>query len=408
MIKQTKALTTLPFWGLWLTISLLSSASYAAEITGKVGVEGLGFFQEATQVEQHNLYGSFSIEPELYHPIDDNSELKAKLFYRYDANSVSRTHGDIRELMYYRYADDWEIHAGIGKVFWGVTESRHLVDVINQSDNIESLDDEQRLGQPILQAKLIRDWGVVDLFILPGFRELDFGQLDLRPNLGLKVSDAIYQNADKDQHIDLAARWSHTFDDLDIGLSYFSGTQRNPIMQATLAGGQPSLQPVYVQMQQLGLDAQYIWQDWLLKLEAVHRASHQYSNIDGYSNYNSNAVVAGFEYTFYGINESAHDIGLIGEYLYDEWETTTPFQKDWMTGLRWVWNDEQSTELLFGHIFDIDDSTQIWQLEASRRLSDSWTAEITGRWATNIDDNNAFSQVLKDNDLLSLKLNYYF
>ena len=163
--------------------SLSNQVIAETEVIGKVEAEALKFFQNSNLPEHENIYGSFAIEPELYHGIDDNSEIKAKLFYRHDAQSESRTHGDLRELMYYYYRDDWEIHAGIGKVFWGVTESRHLVDVINQIDNIEILDDEQRLGQPMLQAKLIKDWGTLDLFALPYFREVDFGDGDLRPGI---------------------------------------------------------------------------------------------------------------------------------------------------------------------------------------------------------------------------------
>ncbi|WEJ62673.1 hypothetical protein [Thiomicrorhabdus lithotrophica] len=388
---------------------VISNNVFALELTGKTGIEALGFFQDAKFPEQHSFYGSVAIEPELYQQIDDNSEIRAKLFYRYDANSTSRTHGDIRELMYYRYADDWEIHAGIGKVFWGTTESRHLVDTINQIDNIESLDDEQRLGQAILQAKFIRDWGTVDLFVLPGFREVDFGQSELRPNLGLSTtSDALYQSSDKDRHIDFAARWNHTLDDLDLGISYFNGTQRTPLLNPVLVNGQPKLQATYVQSQQLGVDAQYIADDLLVKFEGLHRASHKVANTGAFSEYDSNAFVLGGEYTLIGIAETAYDLGLIGEYLYDEWEETTPFQKDWFTGLRWVLNDEQSTEVLFGNIYDLDDGSQIWQLEASRRIAENWKAEVTGRWVTNVDTNNRFLNAYKQDDLVSIKLDYYF
>ncbi len=398
---------------IWHTVILVTGLSLfkpslAAEIQGKVGVEGLKFFQHSEQAEQHDFYGSAFIEPEFFHSLDNQSEIRAKLFYRKDGQSESRTHADIRELMWYRYGDDWEIHAGIGKVFWGVTESRHLVDTINQIDNIEILDDEQRLGQPMLQAKLIRDWGTIDLFLLPFFREVDFGNLDLRPNLGLEVSDAIYQDDRKADHIDFAARWSHYFGDMDIGVSYFKGTQRNPLLVPRFEQGNLVLNPVYVQTQQLGIDAQYIYEGWLFKFEGVHRASHRYEALSGFEKYRSSALVSGFEYTFYGINDSTHDLGLIGEYLFDEWQETTPFQRDWMTGLRWVWNDVKGTEWLLGHIMDLDDQTQIWQLEASRRLDEAWKASIIARWSTNVDENNNFATVLKDQDQISVKLEYFF
>jgi len=71
-----------------LSMTLWSTQAIAeTEIIGKVGVEGLNFFQAPVSDEQESFYGSMAIEPELYHPIDEQSELKAKLFYRYDAQS---------------------------------------------------------------------------------------------------------------------------------------------------------------------------------------------------------------------------------------------------------------------------------------------------------------------------------
>jgi hypothetical protein len=382
----------------------------AFELSSKGGGEFLNFFQEAKYPEQSGTYPSVFIEPELYHAINDTTELKAKLFYRYDGNSASRTHADIRELMVYHYADEWEIHAGIGKVFWGTTESRHLVDVVNQVDFIESLDDEARLGQAILQAKFIKEWGTLDLMVLPYFRPMQFGERDMRSrfNPAIAKQDPRYQSKHKQNQLDLAARWNQRFGDLDLGLSYFTGTQRTPLLQPITENGQTRLLPVYVQSQQLGLDAQYIAGDLLLKVEAVHRNSHQLNAQNQFTNHQTNALVAGFEFTLVGIQDTVYDLGIIGEYLYDEWEAITPFQKDWMTGLRWVFNDTQSTEILIGHIIDLDDQSQIWSLEASRRIGDNWKAELTGRWVTNVDEQNYYVKTYQQDDLINLKVSYYF
>ena len=113
------------------------------------------------------------------------------------------------------------------------------------------------------------------------------------------------------------------------------------------------------------------------------------------------------EYTLVGILGSVYDIGLIGEYLYDDWQQITPFQKDFMTGVRLVLNDEQSSELLIGNITDLDDGTQFWNFEGSRRLGDSWKAELLARVFANVDSNN-FLRAYKQDDLFSFRLYYYF
>lgn len=387
-------------------LAILAFQAFAVEFQGKVSAESLLFFQQPKHPEQKNEYFSATIEPEFYHAINDNQEINAKLFYRYDAQSTSRTHVDVRELMLNYYAEDWEFNLGIGKVFWGTTESRNLVDTINQVDWVESLDNEARLGQPMVQGKLIKDWGTLDLFVLPYFREMDFLGAEARPRINPVVAKdkVIYQSKSGKKQVDFALRWGQSYADLDIGLSTFHGTQRMPILTPKVSNGQVELVPVYVQTRQYGLDSQYILGDMLLKLELLARDSHQAD----FSKKQSFAGVAGLEYTLVGLFNSAIDLGLIAEYMYDDWQALTPFQNDWMTGLRLVLNDQQSSELLIGNIFDLDDGSQLWSLEASRRIGDNWKLELTGRWLTNVGNDNSWYQVYKQDDLVSLRGVYYF
>lgn len=384
---------------------LFSAKTNAFELQGKLGAETIVFTQDAKYSQQKDLYLSGVIEPEIFHAINDKQELKLKLFYRHDVHSASRTHGDIRELMFNHYEEEWELNIGIGKVFWGTTESRHLVDVINQVDWAESLDDEARLGQPMIQAKLIKDWGTLDLFVLPYFREIQYLGKEGRPRINPVVqnNDAVFQSKSKQHHLDFAGRWSQTFADLDIGISAFVGTQRTPLLKPEISPGGVSLIPVYVQTAQIGIDAQYIYEDFLLKTEMLARESHHLDD----SKHQSFAGVAGLEYTMVGAFDTIYDIGLIAEYMYDDWQATTAFQNDLMIGVRFVMNDAQSTELLIGNITDLDDGSQFWSLEASRRIGDNWKAEVLARAVANIDDKNTIS-AYKQDDLFSFRLYYYF
>ena len=85
-----------------------------------------------------------------------------------------RTHFDVRELYWETFGETWDLRIGIARVFWGVVETQHLVDIINQTDTVENSDGEDKLGQPMINLSLVRDWGTVDLFVLPGFRERTF------------------------------------------------------------------------------------------------------------------------------------------------------------------------------------------------------------------------------------------
>ena len=140
---------------------------------------------------------SLAAEPEYYRVWDGGSQsLTFRPFLRLDQRDPSRTHADLRELLWIRSGAGWELRAGVGKAFWGVTESVHLVDIINQTDLVENPDGEQKLGQPMLKLSLERDWGIWDLFLLPGFRERTFpgseGRLGPRPTVD--TGAAIYES----------------------------------------------------------------------------------------------------------------------------------------------------------------------------------------------------------------------
>ena len=69
---------------------------------------------------------------------------------------------------------EWELRVGVDRVFWGVAESQHLVDIINQVDFVEHPDGESKLGQPMVHLTWSGDWGALELFGLSGHRARTF------------------------------------------------------------------------------------------------------------------------------------------------------------------------------------------------------------------------------------------
>lgn len=309
-------------------------AVWSGEWSGNIAVEHRQFDKAGVPPAEDKKYSSASILAEWIHEWDGGKQNFTFVpFARWDQHDDERTHSDIRELSWLKVYDESELRIGLRKVFWGVTESQHLVDIINQTDLVENMDGEDKLGQPMINYALINDWGTVDFFVLPYFRERTFAGINsrLRTEPYVDTNNPVYESNDKEKHIDYAVRWAHSLGDWDIGLSYFDGTSRDPNFVPILdGGGNPvALRPVYYQMQQVGMDLQATMEAWLWKLEVINRDI----NNDSY-----NAVTAGFEYTFYGVFESNSDIGLIMEYLYDDRDqlATTPFEDDVMVGLRWA------------------------------------------------------------------------
>ncbi|MCU7834131.1 MAG: hypothetical protein KZQ83_02670 [gamma proteobacterium symbiont of Taylorina sp.] len=382
-----------------LLFFLLSPLSHAFEFSGKVGMSTM-IYQHAPLYEvQHRQQASILSELEFYHDWNDAQDsLTFKPYIRIDQHDNKRSHFDIRELMWLHVRDNWELRTGIGKVFWGVNESNHLVDIINQDDQVDDINGEPKLGQPMINLSLIRDWGIIDFFILPGFRERTFPGEEgrLRGFLVVDTDHALYESSAGRNHTDFALRWNHTISDFDIGVSYFQGTNRDPRYKINVPG-KPDLIPYYDQINQLGLDFQATLEGWLWKLEAIQRKDE----IDNYT-----AVSGGFEYTINGIMDSSSDLGLIAEYSWDERNNPTlnQFQNDMMLGLRLGFNDAQSTEILAGWLQYLDYSElRSFQIEASRRLGDDWKFSLDLR----IFSDNKINPIGND-DQLQLTLERYF
>jgi hypothetical protein len=159
-------------------------------------------------------------------------------------------------------------------------------------------------------------------------------------------------------HVDVAARWSRTIGALDLGLSHFHGTARDPRL---VPDGATRLVPHYELIDQTGLEAQATIGQWLWKAEAIHRTGQGPGFV---------AATAGFEYTLANVRGSGLAVGLLAEYLYDDRgaRATTPWEDDVFVGVRLAPADAQSTELLAGVIVDRTGGAMVFSVEGSRRI----------------------------------------
>ena len=395
------ALAALPL-ALALTLPSLDAQAVEPQISGKVGYELRLFADEPLYAGQHGrLNQSLMAEPELYWQWNNGDDsVVFKPFVRLDQHDSERSHADIRELLWTHVADDYELKAGVGRVFWGVTEFQHLVDVVNQTDGVEDIDGEDKLGQPMVALSLVRDWGIVDLMVLPGFRERTFAGSDgrLRGPWVVDTDNARYESGAENRHIDAAIRWSHTLGDYDIGAYLFQGTNRDPLLLQQ--GNSQRLTPFYEQMTQTGLDLQATLGDWLWKFEGIYRDS----NSDHYG-----ALQGGFEYTRVGVWESAADLGWLMEYGWDSRgrDSTATAPNDLFVGSRLTLNDAQSTELLAGVGHSFDGRGHSMLVEASRRIGNSWKLSVDGRIFSSSEP-SAPLYALRRDDQLQLTLERYF
>lgn len=388
----------------WLSAGDNGLRDVEVDISGSIGVELRHFFQSPHLPDQGTTTGSLSFRPEVYWTWDD--ERQSLLFIPYarlDENDSRRTHFDLRELSYIYAADSWELRAGVRKVFWGVAETNHLVDIINQTDYVENIDLEDKLGQPMVNLALIRDWGTLDLFVLPGFRERTFPGRHGRFNGPLRIvgSDPEYESAAGNKHVDFAVRYSNYFDVFDVGLYHFWGTSREPRFGVKVTpSGEPVLFPIYDIINQTGTDIQATVDNWLWKFEALRREGQGDTFL---------AAVGGFEYTFVGVYETAMDVGVLGEYHWDERGKGSPwaFNNDIFVGSRLAFNDAFDSQLLGGIMSDLNGGGYFFNVEASRRIGEFWKVELEMRLLLDIDPSDAIYALNRD-DYVQVEVLRYF
>ena len=382
-----------------LVAALVAGPLTAADLSGEIAFESRLFPSDALDARQQDSGISVGLEPEFYHDWSDGDERFVLVpFVRWDLEDSQRTHVDLRELYWRRSFASADLYVGMRKLFWGVTESVHLVDIVNQSDLVENTDTEDKLGQPMLQLTLLRDAGTLDLFLMSGFRERTFAGSDGRLRPPLPIAGKARYESDLDRwHPDVAVRWSQVVGDYDVGVSHFYGTSRQPRLVADVGGGgEPRLIPHYDLLHQTGLDLQLTRGDWLAKLETVHRDA-----VDG----RSTAAVGGLEYTLVGVLGPT-DLGLVAEAQYDSRDGAIA-DNDIAIGGRFTLNDAQDTDLLAFTAIDTDNGSRFTSVETNRRWRSSGEIRLEARFFSNVDPDDPLYALRRD-DYLQIEYVQFF
>lgn len=439
---------------LWLLLGSLAHAELRLELEG--------IAQPQLPRTDKQFGGSLAAELEFHRSVREaagTNTLDVVLFAREDSRSPARSHADLRELIYSFSAGDLELRFGYGRVFWGVTEGAHLVDIVNQDDALENLDGEDKLGQPLLNLAWSSDFGIWRGYLLPHFRPRRFPEQAVFPiPFEIQEQQARYESPRGEQHVDVALRWQDYFGPVDVAVSWFDGTAREPRLLpcAAQGSGRPGTQdqancdldtafapppagpldellldlgallgvgpdrqsledefiaaaladvvllPQYDQIRQWGLELQAILGGWALKFEGrrrdqLARAQH--------------AFAAGVEYTRAAPFGLPADFGYIAEYLFDDRASAqfvAPFNNDLLLGWRALFSDVAGTQLLAGVVQDLDQRGRIISLEGSRRLPGGNTrVELEWRVFSDFEAANSMG-FLSHTDELRLRLSQYF
>ncbi|URQ68296.1 hypothetical protein M9C81_00595 [SAR86 cluster bacterium] len=377
-------------------MSILPAQLVVGEMIGELSFDNRYFFNVGLQ-EQEKNHSSFSFSPEIFK--DDSNRIfhfKAKL--RRDSEDSGRNLNDIQELYLINIFEDKEIKFGVSKEFWGVTETSHRVDIVNQTDFTEGFDGEEKLGQPMIKISFERPWGLLDIYALLGFRERNFSGIKgrLRSPLSINEKNSLYSSSSKNKRVDFAFRWSNYYDNLDIAISHFSGTSREPRFLPS-PNKINALVPLYEVIDQTGLEIQYLLDSLVIKGEVISRSGH---------GARFTAATYGFEYTQVGFLQTRMDLGWVVEFNHDDRLESSPF----VLGTRFSFNDIYDSQILSGFIINDRSKELGFLLEASRRIGECCLLSLEGVYFDDTDEDNGkqkLFQAFMEDDFLRAEFIYY-
>lgn len=374
---------------------------WVVDLLTEVEVENHFFASKGLYSSQKDYFLSGALKPKLdLKSPNGKHAFKFELFARGSIQDPNRSHVDIRQAYYQRKVNSLTITAGMRKVFWGVTESNHLVDIINQSDVVEGSDGKEKLGQAMLQIAKNSKIGNFEFFYLPYTRRIQLPSKTGRNRFPvvLEREDITFRSSNEAWHPSFAARWSKTAGDFSLGVAHFYGNSREPLFLGfNPATGFDLSYPV---INQSGIDIQYNKNAWILKLESIYRSSEFQDFF---------ALTSGFEYTFGNVFDKGADIGIVSEYTYDSRQelTFSGLDNDVFIGSRIALNDDKSTDCLFGGIFDVEKGTALFRFEASRRVANSFKVGFKANILSNVSEKEILYNFRND-DLVEVKISKFF
>ena len=377
----------------------LYSAELDWEINSEIGLEIKEFHKKEAYSDQKNTYSGF-IKSEIFIDFKNDIEFLMEPYFRYDHHDKNRSLFNFKENNFTYYYNDIQVKAGISEVFWGITESKNLVNIINVKDVADG-DQKAKLGQSLLAfSNYSEKYGSLDFYYLPFFKNSSqIGQTGrLRLSRPIENYDIVYEGGAGSKVPSWAIKWENSFGMLDFSLQGFRGNSRESSTIAKLENLQLKYFQGYERISQLGTYLQLISGPIIYKLEAIKRNGQKNAkNIRE----NFYSYTLGMEYLINNLFENKWDLTSLIEYHNDDRnnDSTDIFQNDLFLATRLNFNDTDGTEFLTSITLDTDGGGNTSTLELSSRITDN--IRVTGSY-------NAYWSVNEKDILYSFRRDNYF
>lgn len=376
-------------------LSVCVSAETIFSSTYDIAVTARHFFNDSNRIDDVSLY-SFSKGVELKTDASGSvSEFKWRLsvYASFDDKDEDRRYADFREATLTYDWHELSFTAGFTRMFWGVSESINVVNVINQADIRDNINGKEKMGQQHFSVQYNGDASELQVVYMPVFREQVFG---LRPSFLLPISDrAKYEDGHKEGG--WAARFKQYGDQSEWAIGYFSGTRRIPNL--VISSATQTVTMFHPQTTNILFDGIYLGDTFSPKLELKlgrELGKHFYSaNI-------------GIEYPVYPDMWNLNELTFVAEYLKDSrgLEAETIGQDDLFVGAKGVVGTQSEFRLLFGH--DLETSSHYFELSGQYRFNDYARLTFQAVGGIDVTKNDRLLYPLENEKYTTIKIHYAF
>lgn len=351
----------------------VESTKLLHQLQGNLGLEGTYFYDSPFLASQEN--GQLSLLINLnYQAWTKNQRLKLiiKPYLRITAFDKSRSHIDLREGYLLYSAKQWDAKIGFQNIASGFAQGFSVMNVINQTDDLEVPWSPVALGQPMFNFGYLKKSFALRAMAIPFFRAKKLPNFDSRLNiypLPINTQSAEIESNNLSWSVKLSDKFLD--DKLETEIVYFEGLSNTPYIIPS--SDYSSLNLNYRKMNYLGCASQYIWKSLVIKGEYAYRWQNNQNYWGG---------MLGLEYPFANIGGSAIEMNLFAEYFYDAWRDKNqfPFSKIALLGNRVDFGDIQSTTLYMKMLLlpTVNTFNRLFvNLEASRRILNHWESKIS-------------------------------
>jgi hypothetical protein len=260
----------------------------AVSVSGKVGMELLGYVKELDEPADTSLDGNFrgalNFEAEGAH---------AKAVINLDVNPPTKffTSGwvSIDEGYLQAYFGDFELEGGLRKLTWGKADSMGPLDVINPYDysNLTTLTDsmEMKVAQPLIHGSYrVGSFSKIEAVILPWFSPHRFaaeGRWAQSASL-LPITEPDPDVLSTLDYFQAGARFTTTIGSADLGAQYFYGRMYQPATKVVFISFVPSGIAIdYNRYHQIGVDYAQVLAGFNLRVELAANITEDLSGDDG-------------------------------------------------------------------------------------------------------------------------------